>query len=293
MSKVGRIIAIVQARMGSSRLPGKVLLDVAGEPMIVRVVERIRRAQTIDSVTVATTTEASDGAIADLCAARGYLCYRGSLHDVLDRCYQAALKFQADVVVRITADCPLIDSALIDEVVNLLVTSHQSPVTGTDHCSLLTDHLDFVANRLPPPWQRTYPIGLDTEACTFVALERAWKEATEPYHREHVMPYLYEGTHLAPRTSHLALGTSPRGFHIALLHHDPDYGSLRWTVDTAEDLELVRQVYARFGNRDDFSWRDVLALFEREPELAQINVAVRHKTAFDVDARRNLPDQEP
>jgi len=258
--------------MSSSRLPGKVLLDIAGQPMLARVVERTRRAQTVDEVLVATTTDASDDPVAELCEARGYACTRGSLLDVLDRYYQAARQFKADVVVRITADCPVIDPVLVDETIaQLSVVRGQGPV-------------DFVANRLPPPWGRTYPIGLDTEVCTFTALERAWREADQPFQREHVMPYLYEGVSLQPAslpTCQLSVGVSPRGFRVALLNHDPDYGSQRWTVDTAEDLEFIRQVYARFDGRDDFSWRDVLALVQREPKLTAINAKVHHKTLME------------
>jgi len=269
-----RTIAIIQARMGATRLPGKVLHDIAGQPMLVRVVERTRRASLLDGFVVATTTEVHDDALYELCRERGYPCYRGEQQDVLDRYYQAARQTGADVIVRITADCPVIDPLLINETVQL--------VTG--HYSLVTDHFDFAANRLPPPWGRTYPIGLDVEACTFAALERAWQEATEPYQREHVMPYLYEGVNLQPATCNLQLatrnlqlGTSPRGFRVALLNHDPDYGALRWTVDTPEDLELIRQVYARFGGHDDFGWRDILALFEREPELTKLNALINAK----------------
>ena len=282
-----RIFAIIQARLGSSRLPGKVLLDIDGQPMLVRVAERARRATTLDGIAVATTTSPDDDPLAALCTARGYPCYRGSLHDVLDRYYQAARLFNADVIVRLTADCPLIDPDVVDDTVNaflgrpsgnnqLSVISNQSSIEeDTDPRSLITDPFDFAANRLPPPWGRTYPIGLDTEVCSFHALERAWKEAKEPHQREHVMPYLYEES----------LGESPR-FRVLLVNYPIDYGQLRWTVDTPQDLELVRQVYARFPGRDDFTWLEVLDLFEREPELARINDQVRHKSYREVDERR-------
>lgn len=269
----GRIVAIVQARMGASRLPGKVLLDLGGQSMLRRVVERTRRARLLDSVVVATTSEAQDDPLAELCTARGYLVYRGSMHDVLDRFYHAARTFGAEVVVRITADCPIIDPVLIDETVQTLISCRR----------------DLVANRLPPPWPRTYPIGLDVEVCTFAAMERAWKEADQPFQREHVLPYLYEGIPpgaLAPGKEHVAQSVSPRGFRVGLLHHSPDYGSLRWTVDTPEDMNLLRRIYAYFKGRDDFSWQDVLALWQLHPELFAVNADVKHKTAFDVDERR-------
>lgn len=249
-----RTVAIIQARMASSRLPGKVMRDIAGEPMLVRVVERTRHAHTLHKVVVATTKNPGDDPIEALCGGRGYSVFRGSQYDVLDRYYRAALAFKAQIIVRLTADCPLIDPEVIDHTVN----------------EFFRHGVDFAANRLPPPWRRTYPIGMDTEVCTFAALERAWKEAKEPHQREHVMPYLYE---------------QEGRFHVLVVDHDSDYGSQRWTVDTNEDLELIRQIYTRFKGRDDFSWLDVLALLEREPELAQINADIHHKNARDIDER--------
>jgi spore coat polysaccharide biosynthesis protein SpsF len=147
---------------------------------------------------------------------------------------------------------------------------------------------DFSCNRLPPPFTRSFPIGLDVEVCTFAALERAWKESTETFHREHVMPFLYEGTHLAPGTLHIAEGISPRGFRIAQLHHTPDYGSLRWTVDTPEDLVFIRQIFSRLGEKPKFTWYDVLEIVQNEPELAKINAQVRHKTMKETDHRADV-----
>jgi spore coat polysaccharide biosynthesis protein SpsF len=264
-----RAIAIVQARMGSSRLPGKVLLDIAGGPMLARVVARTSRATTVDQVLVATTTDGSDDPIAACCDSMGVSCTRGSLHDVLDRYYQAAKPAGSDVVVRITADCPVIDPLLVDDCVR----------------ALLEGSFDFTCNRLPPPFTRTYPIGLDTEVCTFAALERAWQEADEIFHREHVMPYLYEGVELKAVSNQLSAGVSQRGFKIAQLHYSKDYGAYRWTVDTPEDLEFMRQVYARFAGRDDFSWTEILDLVHTEPQLMQINSGVKHKTLKEIDGR--------
>lgn len=265
-----KVVAIIQGRMSSSRLPGKVLKEIGGEPMLGWVVERTRRAACVDEVVVATTVEPSDDPIAGFCAGQGIACYRGDLFDVLDRFYQAAGRHRADVIVRITADCPFIDPGLIDQTVQALLGSGSAD----------SPEYDFAANRLPPPWKRTYPIGLDVEVTHFAALERAWREAVRPHEREHVMPYLYEDH--APG----AESAAPHRFRIHVLNHAPDYGDLRWTVDTPEDLEFVRQVYARFPGRDDFSWREVLALLRREPSLARINAGVQHRTAFDVDNRR-------
>jgi spore coat polysaccharide biosynthesis protein SpsF len=265
-----RAIAIIQARRASSRLPDKVLLDIGGQPMLVRVVERARRAKTLDAVVIATTHDPSDDALQALCEARGYPFYRGSSLDVLDRYYQAARQYEADIVVRITADCPLIDPNLIDEAVRAF-----AGMTEGGALSLAADSqfpYDFVANRLPPPWGRTYPVGLDLEVCSFAGLELAWRQAVLPYQREHVMPFFYE---------------QPQRFRILLLNHYPDYGSLRWTVDTPADLELLRQVFARFPGRDNFSWLEVLDLFQREPELGCMNAQVQPKDYRAVDHRLN------
>lgn len=266
-----RVIAIIQGRMGSSRLPGKILADIAGQPMLQRVFTRTSRAAAVTQTLFATTTDPSDDPAAEYCRRNGIPFTRGSLYDVLDRYYQTAKQTRAEVIVRITADCPMIDPALIDKVVRVVLDDQVT--------------VDFAANRLPPPFHRTYPIGLDTEVCTFAALERAWKEAKEPHHREHVMPYLYEGVTLGTGNRARQTGISPRGFNIVLLHHSPDFGTYRWTVDTPEDLEFVRQVYARLDGRDDFSWKDVLDLVHREPQLMQINAAVPHKSLKDTDER--------
>lgn len=290
---IPKTTAIIQARMSSSRLPGKVLLDIAGKPMLSQVVERTRRAQTIDQVIVATTTDPGDDPVEALCQEQGYDYYRGGLHDVLDRYYQAARLFEAALIVRITADCPVIDPGLIDQTVNAFMGSSaardQRAGRRSPYGSL---PYDFAANRLPPPWGRTYPIGLDTEVCTFQALERAWRETDLPHHREHVMPYFYDDIpgdafQPIPGNPGLSEGRSSRGFRDLLLNYTQDYGAMRWTVDTPEDLELIRQIFAYFQNSNEFSWLQVLDLFERQPALAEINAGVQHKTYRDFDARRN------
>ncbi len=272
-----RVVAIIQGRMSSSRLPGKILADIAGQPMLTRVFTRTSRAQTLAEVVFATTTDASDDPVAEYCDFSGIPFTRGSLFDVLDRYYQTALQAKADVVVRITADCPVIDSVLIDNVVNTLLENSRLEIEDLG--------LDFVANRLPPPYHRTYPIGLDVEVCTFAALKKAWKEAKAPQHREHAMPYLYEGAKLLAVSRQRSEGISPRGFRIVLLNHTTDFGDYRWTVDTPEDLEFMRQVYGRFDGRDDFSWQEVLDLVHDEPGLMEINAEVQHKTLKDIDKR--------
>jgi spore coat polysaccharide biosynthesis protein SpsF len=286
-------IAIIQARMSSSRLPGKVLLDIAGKPMLAHVVERTRRSRSVSQVVVATTREPADDAIAAFCAQQGYLSRRGSLHDVLDRFYQTALAYQVETVVRITADCPLIDPGLIDLTVSQFMGFPSWEVAEDARSSngATEPRYDFAANRLPPPWGRTYPIGLDTEVCTFQALERAWKEAASPYQREHVMPYLYEDSPVIDsRTGQVIDGprqvfADRHPFQVLLVNHDENLGQLRWTVDTPSDLALVRSIFASFPGRDDISWQEVLALVRSSPEISSINAGVQHKTAFDADER--------
>ncbi|MCD4672600.1 MAG: glycosyltransferase family protein [Anaerolineaceae bacterium] len=247
-------VAIIQARMGSSRLPGKVLQEINGRPMLDWVVTRAGRAETVDEVAVATTTDTSDDPIETFCTTHDVPVFRGSVFDVLDRYYQAARAFDADAIVRLTADCPLLDPQVIDLTVRRFVE------TGAD----------FAANRLPPPFRRTFPIGLDTEVCSFAALEQAWKEAKQTYQREHVMPYLYD---------------QEGRFKVVVVDHTQDFGAQRWTVDTPEDLEFVRQVVARLDGRDDFNWLAVLDLLKREPDLLAINAQIQHKTMVDVDER--------
>ena len=272
-----KVVAIIQGRMSSSRLPGKILADISGQPMLTRVYTRTSRAKTLHEVIFATTTDASDDPVAEYCDFSGIPFTRGSQFDVLDRYYQAASQAKADIVVRITADCPVIDPELIDNVVNALL--------GESGIGNRESEFDFVCNRLPPPWTRTYPIGLDVEACTFKVLKKAWKEAKEPQHREHAMPYFYEGVQLSAVSRQRSEGVSPRGFNIALLHHAIDFGDYRWTVDTPEDLEFMREIYSRFDGRDDFTWKEVLDMVHDEPKLMEINAGVQHKTLKDIDER--------
>jgi spore coat polysaccharide biosynthesis protein SpsF len=290
------ILAIIQARMSSSRLPGKVLIDIAGKPVLEHMLVRVQKATKLTGVVLATTTDPSDDILEQFCHRRDLPYYRGSLPDVLDRYYQAASQFHADMIVRLTADCPLIDPDLIDLTVMafhgeplLQHPSLSSQLPDNHSCSDFPFH--FAADRLPPPWKRTLPIGLDVEVCSFDALQRAWKKARQRYQREHVMPYLYEdvsfsGSSIASGSDwYIDQGATPRGFRVALLNHSPDYGSLRWTLDTTADLEFISQIYSRFEGQDDFSWQDILVLLEKEPDLASINADVKHKSAFDVDQR--------
>ncbi|MBI9049625.1 MAG: glycosyltransferase family protein [Anaerolineaceae bacterium] len=247
-----RIVAIVQARMNSSRLPGKVLKEISGKPMLLHVINRAQRASAIDEIVVATTTDESDDAIESLCHHHDISVYRGSEFDVLDRYYQAAVLSNAEVVIRITADCPLIDPEEIDRTVDAFFNSG----------------VDFAANRLP--WGRNVPIGFDTEVCTFAVLEQAWQEAEKPFEREHVMPYIYD---------------VPDRFKVLLVRREPDFGHCRWTVDTAQDLTFIKKIFDTFGGRDDMTYQEILDMIHVHPELKEINAGVVHKTFQDVDTR--------
>jgi spore coat polysaccharide biosynthesis protein SpsF len=273
MNKQPHTVAIIQARMSSSRLPGKVLREIAGKPMLAHVVQRTQRAASVHQVIVATTRDESDDLVADFCLDYQIPFYRGSMHDVLDRYYQAAKQYQAQIIVRITADCPLIDPQVIDETVfGFLKVSFSTDPTHTHNFPAMTDlPYDFAANRLPPPWGRTYPIGLDTEVCNMPALEIAWREAAEKHQREHVMPFFYE---------------QPERFRIFHLDYCADYGSLRWTVDTPEDLEMIRKIFALTAPQEPGSWLEILELYQRHPELEQINQQIKPKDYRQVDERQ-------
>jgi len=227
--------------MGSTRLPGKVLLDLAGKSVLARVVERMRRVDLIDEVLVATTESAHDDAIVGECQRYSVAVFRGLEHDVLDRYYRAGQAIGADVIVRVTSDCPLIDPE----------------VTGQTIRKFLAERPDYASNVRV----RTYPRGLDTEVMTARALGQAWSEADQQYQRVHVTPYIYE---------------HPEKFRLLSVTGEKDYSQHRWTVDTPEDLQLVRAIYERLG-REDFLWRDALALFDEEPELAELNRGVEQK----------------
>jgi spore coat polysaccharide biosynthesis protein SpsF len=235
------VVAVIQARMGSTRLPGKVLAPIAGQSMLALVCRRVRRATRIDRLVVATTDAPADEPIIDECERLAVDVFRGSETDVLRRYREAAQRHAADAVVRITADCPLIDPEVIDTVVAAFL-------------DLLPD---YASNTL----RRTWPRGLDTEVMTAAALARADREATEPYERVHVTPYLYR---------------HPELFRLHAVTAQEDRSAARWTVDAPEDLALVRAVCERV-DPVAASWRDVWELVAREPAVAALNRNVRQK----------------
>jgi len=237
------VLCVLQARVSSSRLPGKVLMPLLGQPMLARQVERIRRAKRLDALTVATSDQPSDDGIADLCASLGIDSFRGDLDDVLDRFYRAAAPSRPDHVVRLTGDCPLTDPALLDDLVDLHIAGGY----------------DYSSNVHP----RTYPDGLDAEVFTFDLLERAWRDATSPAERSHVTPFMYERA---------------TGIRQGSLQDSQDRGDLRWTVDYPEDFAFVTRVFEALYVRDPaFGTDDVHELLREHPEIAAINA---HLTTY-------------
>jgi spore coat polysaccharide biosynthesis protein SpsF len=232
-------IAIIQVRMTSTRLPGKVLCDLAGAPVLERVVDRCQRATSLDQIVIATSNLPADDTIVSLCNQHEWYSFRGSQDDVLDRYYHTAQHYHADVIVRITSDCPLIEPEIID----LVVQTFQA------------NSCDYASNT------RNYPRGLNVEVFSFDALARAWNEDKNFAWREHVTPYIYR---------------HPEIFTLQAVVNDVDYSHMRWTVDTPEDLAFVRRIYEHFGN-NIFSWHDVLHLLEQHPEWLDINRHVQQK----------------
>lgn len=247
--------AIIQARMGSTRLPEKVLLNLCGKSVLAHVVERVRVSRAVDEIVVATTDRQADDAIAAAAAALGATPFRGSEEDVLSRYYLAAVESRAETIVRITADCPLFDGELLRAMLAEFTAANRPGQSA---------RIDYLSNTLT----RTYPRGLDAEIFTFAALEQAYRAATRPSEREHVTPFIY---------SH------PQLFNLRNFAADHDYSRYRWTLDTEDDWRLIEAIYGRLYHRDRlFGTRETLALLEREPALAKLNAHVTQKAAADV-----------
>jgi glutamate-1-semialdehyde 2,1-aminomutase len=230
-----KIVALVQARMGSTRLPNKVMKPIGGIPMIELLLSRLVRSKEIDQIIVATSIDERNMPLVEHVRKLGFACEQGSESDVLDRYVQAAKIHQADVVVRITGDCPLVDCDLVDDVIR----------------QFKIDEVDYICNNYPP----TYPDGLDIEVCTFKALEKAHQETSDPFDREHVTPYLRK------------LGK----FKTATIQHSIDLSNLRWTVDEAADFVVIEKVFQHFHPRTDFTWTEVLNLQLQQPDIFNIN----------------------
>ncbi|WP_419176996.1 aminotransferase class III-fold pyridoxal phosphate-dependent enzyme [Desulfosediminicola sp.] len=230
-----KIVAVVQARMGSTRLPNKVMKAMDGVPMIELLLTRLARAKEVDQIIVATSGDERNLPLVAHVRKLGYDCEQGSENDVLDRYVQTAKKYHADIVVRITGDCPLVDPELVDEVVRRFKSAG----------------VDYFSNTTPP----TYPDGLDIEVFTFKVLEQASQETSDTFDREHVTPYLRK----------------PEKFRIGSMQHELDLSALRWTVDEPADFVVIEKVFQYFHPRTDFSWDEVHNLQLQQPELFSIN----------------------
>jgi spore coat polysaccharide biosynthesis protein SpsF len=248
------IVAVLQARVSSSRLPGKVLKPILGASMLARQIERVKRARNIDCLIVATSIEASDSEVAAVCEATSTLCHRGSLDDVLDRCYEAAKQYQPAYLVRLTGDCPLADWSVIDQAIDFCVGGN----------------FDYASNTLRPTW----PDGLDVEVVRFAAFAEAWREAALPSEREHVTPFVYR---------------RPERFRLGSLEQGIDMSQLRWTVDEPEDFVFVSKIYGTlYDGNPAFTTQDILALLHARPDLKTLNARISRneglKKSLDADA---------
>ena len=237
--------AIIQARMGSTRLPAKVMKEIKGKTVLSHVIERVRQSKMLDDIIIATTTLDRDDLIENEAIKCGAKVFRGSEDDVLSRYYYAAKENNIDVVARITSDCPLIDPHVVDEITNFYWAGNY----------------DLVTNAGSDLSQRTYPRGLDTEIFSFAALEEAFINGREKYQREHVTPYIYENSN-----------------KIYYYKNAIDYSRYRWTLDTEEDFELINKIYEKlYKGCHDFYLNDIIELFNREPDLFEINAHIEQK----------------
>jgi spore coat polysaccharide biosynthesis protein SpsF len=241
-----RIIIILQARMGATRLPGKPLKEVLGRPLLSYQLERLRRVRLADEIVVATTLEEKDDLIVALCKFEKIHFFRGSSYDVLDRYYGTAKKYHADHIVRVTGDCPLIDPSIIDQMIRFYMDS--LPL------------YNYVSNSL----ERTYPRGLDVEIFSFDLLEKAANEATLLEEREHVTLYFY---------------THPEMFSLGSVKGEIDISKHRWTVDTVEDFSLIEKILtALYPKNHTFTTEDILRLLDKHPEWVKINSHIQQKS---------------
>lgn len=239
------VAIIVQARMTSTRLPGKILKTVLDKPLLAYELERLQRVRLADQIIMATTVNATDQPVVDLCNTLGILSYRGSEQDVLSRYYEAACQYPSEVIVRITADCPFIEPALVDEVIRLYLEEPQA--------------YDYVSNT----HDAGFPVGLATEVFSFNALETAYREASQPYEREHVTPYIYQ---------------HPARFRLGHLRSERNLSHNRWTVDTPEDFELIQHILqALYPSHPQFTMDDVLTLLDQNPHWRDINSHIHQK----------------
>ena len=253
--------AIIQARMNSTRLPGKVLLDINGRPMLSYMIERVRGAQCINQILVATSDEPQDDVLYDFCKKEDIVCYRGSLNDVLARYYKAAKAINCEVIVRLTADCPLIDPNIIDTIVKI----YQS------------GSYDYVANTAPPEG-RTFPDGMDVEVFSLQALENAWKQAKKPSEREHVTFYFWK---------------NPELFSIFRYDLEVNLATYRLSVDYPEDFTVICSLLkGLYPQNHTFTMEDVIAFMEIHPDIVKKNAQIESnrgwQPALDKDKRKGF-----
>lgn len=240
-----KVAVIIQARMGSTRLPGKILKTVNGKSLLEYQLERVKQAKTIDQIIIATTIKETEQPIVELCEKTGIEYYRGSEQDVLSRYYETAKKYGVDVIIRLTSDCPIIDPEVIDRVVNYYLNNQSS--------------VDYVSNTL----ERTFPRGLDTEVFSFEVLSKAYQEALLPRDREHVTAYFY---------------TNPGLFRLQGITNQDNFGENRWTVDTDEDFKLISNIIeALYPINKNFKMKDVITLLDENPNWIEINKHIEQK----------------
>ncbi|MDO8564872.1 MAG: GNAT family N-acetyltransferase [bacterium] len=249
------IVAIIQARMGSTRLPGKVLMKAGGKTLLEHLVRRVKRARTLDAIVVATTENLEDDAIAALAKKLLVGVFRGSEHDVLDRYYRAAEQAKADTVVRLTGDCPLMDPQVIDRVVSLFKKNQR--------------RYDYVSNVRPP----TFPDGMDVEVFSFKVLQKMWREAELPSEREHVTAYI---------------ANHPELFAIGNVRAKKDFSHLRLTVDTPADLTLISSIITAFAGRKNYpDAQDIVAFLKRHPNLIKSNQHIGRNEGYAKSLRED------
>lgn len=237
------VTAIIQARMGSSRLPGKILKEVNGKSLLLHQINRLRLCKEIDQIVIATTTEKIDHQIVTFCEKNNVLFYRGSEQDVLDRYYRAWEQYGGDTVVRLTSDCPLIDPETVDEILTFFKANQ----------------FDYVSNTI----DRTYPRGLDTEVFTREVLETIHEKAYLERDREHVTAYIY---------------TNPNQFNIGSFIGKEDYSKYRWTVDTEEDFQLIKNIFEAFtGKEEQLILSNIVKVMEENSEWIHLNDFIEQK----------------
>src|SRR4030042_2267264 len=251
--KKGEIVALFQTRMGSSRLPGKVMMPIGGKPVLWHVVERVKRAKLINQVVVATSTNPEDKKIVDFCEINNIEVFKGSENDVLDRYFKCAKKYHAKFIVRITADCPLIDPQLIDKLIRKFFKGRYDYIGIAIGGGVVTSKIC------------RFPQGLDAEIFTFNALRKAWKETADPVDREHVSVYIWRND------KKFKLGQP--------LSAEKDYSKFRLTLDWLEDLKLIRKIYGKlYKKKEYFNYKDIISLLGKHPSLVAINSKYLGKT---------------